>query len=341
MIFSRMLVVGVIALIVMPSEAPAQAYCKLRDPVSQIKALYPAAEDYRSIVRTVDNDARNAVAEELPFKLHFNELGRHTLYVAQENGRPVGLVHARSEKGRWGLVEIIWALDFDTRIQDFTFQRCRSPYRGEVESDAFKSLLKGKSLEELGALISSDGEQWQGDRAGLSAEAMELGLAVVRSAMKTMVVTRRVWESDLRTLGLFYNVMDSFESVDSIDLIKDVYSDDAKVALGERGIADSNLGIDREGVKVLRVLDAGKKLLGLKVLTPWQYDTDHRLIWWALTPESEILEVSVADGWPDPEIAEAFEGVLGMTPDIKSDNCSSFASLIACEVIVLATTHRD
>ena len=115
-----------------------QAYCKLRDPVNSIKKLYPMATTYRSIVRTVDSSARDAVASAIPFKLHFNELGRHTLYVAMNKKKPVGLVHARSEKGRWGLVEIAWALDFDLRVRSFTFQRCRSPHRAEVESKVFK-----------------------------------------------------------------------------------------------------------------------------------------------------------------------------------------------------------
>ena len=77
----------------------AQAYCGLRDPVRNIYRIYPEADAYRSIVRSVDKRTRTLVSERLPFTLHFNELAKHTVYVAVKETLPVGLVHVRSEKG--------------------------------------------------------------------------------------------------------------------------------------------------------------------------------------------------------------------------------------------------
>ena len=70
------------------SAVHAQAFCALRDPNRQIYRLFPKATSYRSIVRTVGKDARREVGARLPFNLHFNELGRHTLYVPMRGDEP-------------------------------------------------------------------------------------------------------------------------------------------------------------------------------------------------------------------------------------------------------------
>ena len=59
----------------------AQAFCALRDPLSMIQTLVPEASGHRSITRIVDNDARETISRALPFTIHYNELGKHTLYV--------------------------------------------------------------------------------------------------------------------------------------------------------------------------------------------------------------------------------------------------------------------
>ncbi len=116
-----------IGLMCIPSIVSANAYCSLRDPMAAIHHLYPQATDHQSIVKVVDKEARNAVSEQLPFTLHFNELGKHTLYVALDDKTPTGLIHARSELSDWGIVEIAWALNFDLSVHNFYIQRCRIP----------------------------------------------------------------------------------------------------------------------------------------------------------------------------------------------------------------------
>lgn len=84
-------------LLLLSVETQAVAYCALRDLVNTIYTLFPEADAYRSSVKTIGRSARQAVLDQLPFKIHFNELGRHTLYMALQNGDVIGMVHARSE----------------------------------------------------------------------------------------------------------------------------------------------------------------------------------------------------------------------------------------------------
>ena len=106
---------SILAVLVFGAPAFGQAYCAMRDPVTGIFKAFPQATSYRSITKTVTPDHRAAIAAELPFTLHFNELGRHTVYLAFKDRTPLGMVHVRSERGRYGLVEIGWVLGLDER----------------------------------------------------------------------------------------------------------------------------------------------------------------------------------------------------------------------------------
>jgi hypothetical protein len=177
----------------------ADAYCSLRDPVAQIQQLYPQKTNQRSIVKTVDSSTRNLVKLALPSNdLHFSELGRHTLYVAMKNTQALGYVHVRSEQSKWGLVEIIWALDKDLKIKDFTFQRCRSPKKKILDNEDFRNVFIGKSYEELKTLLSSDGKTANKILLDRAKGAPELASVVLRCALKTLLITDLLWGEELK-----------------------------------------------------------------------------------------------------------------------------------------------
>ncbi len=185
----------------LPCQAAAQAFCALRDPVRLVYQLFPEADAFSSIVREVDEDARDGVGDRLPFSLHNRELGQHTVYVVKRGDESLGVLHVRSERSRWGLVEIAWALDKDLRVRDFEFQRCRSRQRDAVEAPAFREQLRGRSIDEIRAYISDDGTQIRGGfTAPEGAEA--LAKAVLRSALKTIVATEVVWGAELAKVGI-------------------------------------------------------------------------------------------------------------------------------------------
>ena len=94
-------------------EAYGVAFCALRDPVQQIKTLYPNYVAYESEVRNIKAAQANARLSEtgLPVFLHAKEIGKHTLFYIRGEQDLLGFVHVRSEPGDWGLVEIAWALN--------------------------------------------------------------------------------------------------------------------------------------------------------------------------------------------------------------------------------------
>ena len=183
-------------------SASAQAYCALRDPVRSIYKLFPEADNHVSIVREVSDEARQEVGRRLPFTLHSTELGTHTVYVVKREGKAEGVVHVRSERSDWGLVEVAWALDAELRIRGFEIQRCRSRERKAVESAAFSSQLIGASSSDLlRTMVGADGTIRR-DALDVPPKAKKLAAALVRNGLKTLEVTPVVWGEDLAAHGI-------------------------------------------------------------------------------------------------------------------------------------------
>jgi hypothetical protein len=199
---SRLSFVWAIFLVCMGQSqvAHAQAFCALRDPVRMIFELYPTATNYQSIVARVGEQARTEIARQLDGSLHHSELGQHTLYVAVNGDKPLGLVHVRAERTKWGLAEVAWAIDLDLRVLDFRIQRARSPSRAAIESTAFRAGLRGKSAEALAEIVAPRGSGFEPREFRVANRDEDLAAAVVRSGLKAIVASQAVWGEDIRRL---------------------------------------------------------------------------------------------------------------------------------------------
>jgi hypothetical protein len=192
---------GLLALLVfVPIELYAVAYCALRDPVHSMQYFFPEFSNYRSIMGVVGPELRDQLDEKLPYEIHFNEFGKHMLYVAFDGKGAMGIVHARTEKGDWGLDELIWSFNMDMTVRDFRFQRSRSRWKAAIEHPEFKALLAGKSFDELRQLLNAEGTLFNDVGSILPEGAEILAATVLRSALKTIVVTEYVWGNELEAL---------------------------------------------------------------------------------------------------------------------------------------------
>ncbi len=190
-------------LCLLPSMAMGQAYCSLRDPVGAIQSAFPQLDHYRSFVREIRPQDRNEILESLPFTIHQNELGTHTLYAAfASDDSLLGIVHVRTERGRWGLTEIAWTFDFELRVVDMNFQRSRDASRQLIESEEFQGQIRGKGFNELRAMLDDGGTHLREESIRIPPEAEDLAIRVIQSALKTISVTETVWELNLRGVGI-------------------------------------------------------------------------------------------------------------------------------------------
>lgn len=202
MIFQRPLfkIICWLLLSIWVTPAYSVAYCALRDPVSKIYALFPEATSYKSIVHMIDVETQHQVSSKAQFSLHKDELGQHTLYIAMKDKEPLGIIHSRSEVGLWGLIEIVWGFDFDMNVVDFTFQRCREASCSLLTTAPFRSLIKGKSSSELSAMLADNENIYPLSIVG-NKDAEALAATLIRSAIKTALVTEISWRDDLETFS--------------------------------------------------------------------------------------------------------------------------------------------
>lgn len=193
----------IIALIGHSVDSRAKAFCALRDPVTKIYQHFPQADSYRSLVRTIDNDVRQQVIARLPgLQLHIDELGRHTLYVVLKQGIAIGMIHVRSEQSRWGLIEIVWALDLNLTVLDFSFQRSRAMNHNVVQKQAFKQMLVGENFNTLSQYLRDDGRLSHQAFKQQAQGAEELAMAILASALKTLLVTQLAWSYEVTQLTM-------------------------------------------------------------------------------------------------------------------------------------------
>ena len=316
------------------SNAWAQAYCALRDPVRQVYEMYPGANSYRSIVRTVGEQHRSIIAERLPFTMHFTELGRHTLYAALDGNRPIGLVHVRSERGQWGLVEIAWATDLDMRIVDFRFQRCRDRAKNLLDTEEFRAQLIGKGADDLVGMLSSDYREVNASFLRVPAGAEKLAAAVVRCGAKTLAANEVVWGEDLTGLRHLDRGLAAFAGGESVQRVADPYTSGVLAAV-RAALQGASTSIDRTDVVALRVRGANGSLLGTVVRTSCDINGRRWTKWWSVDARNTISGIESVGPWPDEQTKSAFTALVGASRS-ETSACANGAMVLATEVLIVA-----
>jgi len=243
------------------NNASAVAYCALRDPVAAIHELFPGSTSFKSIVGNVGPEIRRVLRDELPFDFHFNEFGRHTLYTIYDRGTPIGLAHARSELGSWGLDEFVWRLDLDLRIRGLYIQRTRDPVARLLNTEEFRRQLTGLGLPELVALLRPDGDL----KAGvLSVEepALRLAHSAIHSAIKAIIVTREAWTQDLEQIRALAIARQNLPDAETVTRIDGLYTP-AVLDVLRQTYQISDPGLDREGAVAYEIIDAAGEEIGI------------------------------------------------------------------------------
>ena len=320
-----------------PVCAQAQAYCALRDPVRQIYSICPEAQSYRSIVRTVGDTAREQVTDRVPYPLHFTELGQHTLYIGVDGRRPVGLIQARSERSRRGLVEVVWAFDLDMRVMDFTLQRCRArgDARNAVEGEAFKELIIGSSFEQLVGLLSPDGQTLTPKAEAVIREHPALAAVIVRCGIKTLAAVEAVWDEDVTAARDWHAVLGFFPAAERLVAVADPYGTEVLSRLAAYGLSDRS-AIEREQVRMLIAQDQDGTGLGAVVQTDCRFGDQTFTFCWGVDAAGRLREGVCRSGELDEQTVEALDQITGYSLDeIDRDaSCAGPMALVATEVLV-------
>ena len=175
-----LLIFSLILLQLSTTKAYAIAYCAIREPVSVIQELFPTYSSFQTVEGLIDQSVRQEIEEVLP-ETHFQEFGIHSLYVVYQGEALIGFVHARTEKGLFGLDEIIWVLSADMTLREFKFQKNRSGGISQSMMLRLTRLLEGADLIDLANVLQTEPDLNDRDRA------------IINSAVKALFVTKAIW----------------------------------------------------------------------------------------------------------------------------------------------------
>lgn len=315
-----------------------QAFCALRDPVRQVRVMFPAA-NYRSVVRTVSPAARQYVSEHLPFTIHFNELGQHTLYVVSDGTQRRGYVHVRPERIRGGIMEIVWALDNNLKIVDFQFQRCRHRSRASFASAEFRTQFRGLGFNELRNMLSVDGKTLSSDATLNSIPDLELTAALIRCALKTIVLTKASWPDQVEKGLALYRAQTDFPDTTSVLIRQSLYNEAVLQTLSQRQLRATNM-LERDSVTAILANNVTGSNLGVIAGGRLLIDTSKIRIWWSIDSSGKIASIVPDSGhWPDRQMSEAFEAVIGKSLE-NFDQCKTAAELASLEILVVHSFIR-
>ncbi|MFK7914211.1 MAG: hypothetical protein AB8B93_09875 [Pseudomonadales bacterium] len=305
-------------------QVSAVAFCALRDPVNTIYALFPEADGYRSSVRTVGRPARETVVNELPATLHFNELGRHTLYIALKEGRPIGLVHARSEADEWGITEYAWAISPGKEIRDVIIQRSRNPVVRKMPREAIVEVARGKSRDALKSYYTSAKQQGQSVTANIAI-----------AALKVLVITQSVWPDEFNSLMAQAPAPAALPTANA-EPIPILYDQIALTRLSNIGL-DSSPAFRRPLLQGYRITDPATRKPLLLVRAPFDLGERKGILWWTLDAQGEVISV-IDETTSEPD--ERFASVVGYAP-LSMKDCSNLADLAALELATLSRHHAS
>ncbi len=291
-------------------DAHGQAFCAMRDPVSGIFKTFSEAHGYSSITRTVRPDLRMRIAERLPFTLHFNELGRHTVYLPLQDETPIGVLHVRSERGRYGLVEIGWALDLGTDVRTVYFQRCRDS-DAKAAMERLRPKLEGASLSDLLELHA---------QATDPSERM-----VLESGIKTIVVTKDAWGDALQPWQAKQIAASQFGAGATVQPMTIDLS-----------TLDPEYRLHTDAAAAWSVSDAQGDPAGTIVRLDWTLFTHPLELWWVIDDQRRMQALVRSTGKSDKWCVMLFDMLEGKGVG-ELEACATASGVVASEVIQATT----
>lgn len=130
--------------------------CSLTDPDRDIKRLFPKSTGYKTEYKTIKgeggNELYNAFQERLGDKLDpiYEAIDQpYALYTVFKGKTTIGYVHGVNQKGKYGLIQLILAVDTTGKVLDMYYQKISSPEAKKLKSPNFTRLFVGLTLADF------------------------------------------------------------------------------------------------------------------------------------------------------------------------------------------------
>lgn len=311
-------------------EAQA-AFCSLRDPNKAIQFFYPQSTSYQSIVQTINNETRIALKNILPIDMHFNEFGRHTLYLAYKDDFPMGMIHSRSEASDWGLIEFSWAISTNYRIDNFTYQRCRSTLCNEKIQQKIYASLKGKSLQELQDDTVLDSLTQKLSEYTDAEKAKDFAQTILNSALKTLALTELAWGFDVQKRSDNYHaalIRTALQNQSEVSVTHTQPNKESISALAQLDFLDTN------SIQTHKVKQNQNNVSTASI--NWNINNKSGRLLFVFSDKGEILHFTQNYGELDDIMKQEFQSLVG-TKAKSIDNCANATDLVSSALFLASS----
>lgn len=280
------------------------ANCALRNPNRQIYEIFPEATSYRSVVAIVDGNLKRRIEDRLGSSLARSDIGKHTAYVVLKETVPIGVVHARTEAGARGSIELVWALDLTMKIKDFRVQRSRDKHTDVIKSEAFRAKMVGRDLRSIQDLLTAGNDDIDLAALEIPPSAATIALKVVLCAAKTRLITELAFQNAILPARLLGLVHEYFPETDRVTRVVSPLDDATRNRIAAAtGTAPALLEADT--LTVLRAMAGDGATLGALAFAIWSAHPGRPETWWAVSPDGRIQDI-VLVGDVDEREQDAF-----------------------------------
>jgi hypothetical protein len=193
--------------------------------------------------------------------------------------------------------------------------------------------LVGRSFGELRSLLTPDGKGLRSDSSIVSEEAKSLLVVLIRSAIKTRVVTGEVWQDWIGKQKATELSKALFGEDVEVSMMLDNYDQVDQKVLQSEGLRET-VGFSRSEVRSWAIQKAGPVSLGEVYFTPWAAGAEAADLYWVFDVDGRILSVEDARRTLSPGAKELFSALIGRVFKAGED-CGTACELVALELSLL------
>ena len=165
-------------------------------------------------------------------------------------------------------------------------------------------------------------------------------MVVLRSALKTISVTRHAWAKDIEVIQILDHAFAAFPNGVKVKTFERPITKNIKAAIAKRLEVKPSGVLDQDSMLLVRVLDKQGHAIGCVLRTQWKSLGQKAILWWNVSLDFEIIAVIPEGGWPSRETAKAFRAVRGLKLG-RTEDCSGAAELAGLEVLTTVLVHEN
>ncbi|MCX5705705.1 MAG: hypothetical protein NTZ92_06595 [Candidatus Omnitrophica bacterium] len=143
-------------LVLFAQAAYAAVGCSLTDPDRDVKRIFPASTGYKTTFITIKERGGEVLKKQIEEKFQdkFEPVYEsievpYAFYTVLKGKEPIGYIHGVNQKGKFGGMQLIVAIDLNGKIVSFYYQKMSSPEAGKFMDNKFTSKFNGLTLDDL------------------------------------------------------------------------------------------------------------------------------------------------------------------------------------------------